>query len=366
MASDATWMLKPVVARWRRLEPFWRRQLLGWALFAVVDLINRWVASHSFLQSLVLTLFSYPLLLLLSAALRRILDRGFADSRPSPRAVAALVVLSWAAAAVMVSAVTVVRRAAGWNIPHWRPLEQVGLPLLYFALVFLAWGILYFWTRAERARRLDQSRMVAAQMDALRAEIRQLQLQLDPHFLFNALNGLAEEVPEHPEAALAMIRDLTQYLRHQLAGIRAPVVTMGQEAEALAAYLRIQQARFGPKVRARLSVEPLAAERSIANLLLQPLVENAFEHGDRSAVLDILIKVATDGDALTIEIANSGRLAPSGGRGHHGIGLENVRRRLDVHYPGRHSFALQEATGEGRGPRVVASLRLEGEPCCVS
>lgn len=354
----------------RRPTPFWTGQLVGWSLFAVVDLINRQVTYRDFSQALVLTLAAFGLLLVLSALMRRVYEPLATRGQLDGGTIATVLATSCLAALALVGALTYLRSHLGWSVPQWRPLEQLALPFVYYSLVLLAWGILYFWVRAERERQKARDRAAAAQMETLRAEIRELRLQLDPHFLFNALNGLAEEVPEHPDVALAMVHDLTEYLRHLLAGIRSPVVTMASEADGLAAYLRIQEARFGDRVRARIALDPAAAERPIANLLLQPLVENAFEHGDRSVRLDVDIRVVAEGDGLRIEVANTGSLAagPQPG-GHNGIGLQNVRRRLDVHYPDRHTFALRQApggAGAGDRPSVIVELRLEGEPCSAS
>ncbi|MFG1477937.1 histidine kinase [Xanthobacter sp. V4C-4] len=349
--------------------PFWRAQMVGWGLFALVDLVNRQLTYRDFVAAAGLTLVTYPLLLLCSGGLRLAYRRARTRGRMTARTIGLVAALSPLAAAVVVAVIALTRQTLGWSIPEWRPLEEVALPLAHYTLAFMAWGLLYFWIRAERERQGAQARAVAAQLDAQRAEIRELQMQLDPHFLFNALNGLAEEVPEHPEAALAMLRDLTQYLRHLLAGVRTPVVPLAAEAEGLAAYLRIQQARFGDRVRASVDLDPAAAGRPISNLLLQPLVENAVEHGDRSTRLDVAVRLTADGDALHVEIENTGRLAPGGDGAHHGIGLENVRRRLDLHYPGRHAFALRHvpgSAGPSEPPRVIAVLRLEGAPCSAS
>ncbi len=346
---------------------FWTAQLVGWGLFAVVDLVNRQLLYGALPEAVVLTLIAYAAWVLLSAGLRWLYGRLCAEGQLNLRTVGLVALFSPLAAGLGLAGIGVVRSILGWRVPDWDPLEQVILPLAHYSLAFLAWSICYLWVRAEQARQRARERAVAARMDALKAEIRSLQLQLDPHFLFNALNGLAEEVPEHPDAALAMIRDLTQYLRHLLAGIRHPVVSVAAEVEGLSAYLRIQKARFGERVQAVVETDPAVASWPIANLLLQPLVENAFEHGDRARRLDVRVAVAAEGQALRVEVSNTGRLAAAGGAArHHGIGLANVRRRLDVHYPGRHTFALQQAPGDDGAPgggRVVAVLRLEGEPC---
>ena len=125
----------------------------------------------------------------------------------------------------------------------------------------------------------------------------------------------------------------------------------------------MQQARFGDRLRTRIDTEPAAASRRIASFLLQPLVENACKYGRRDSGLEIGIDIHLVGDALHIEIENTGAL--DGGtkprRGRTGIGLENVRRRLALHYPGRHQFTLNDRGGGEN--KVVAKLILEGDPC---
>jgi LytS/YehU family sensor histidine kinase len=234
--------------------------------------------------------------------------------------------------------------------------------MLHAFIALLVWSLCYFWVHAELAEQAERRHAVRAEAEALRAELEELRLQLDPHFLFNALNGVAEEIPDHPSAALAMLRDLTAYLRHSLDGINHTVMPVEAEVAGLAAYLRVQQARFGERLKVVMHVEPEASSRRIASFLLQPLVENAVKHGRRDGGLVLGIDIRTQGDALRVEIENTGTLASSHSRRRRpGIGLENVRRRLVLHYPGRHSFALTEpVAGSGK---VLASLVLEGQPC---
>lgn len=359
-----------IVELWASWSPFWRAQFIGWGLFAIVDLIDRQLIYRNLPAALLLSGLLYPAMLILSGALRGAYGRLFADTRLTLVKCGIVLGLSGVAALTAMGGLTALRLSVGWSIPEWRPLEEFAIPFSYYSLAFISWSILYFWIVSERAEQQEHQRVIEAQAAALRAEIRELQLQLDPHFLFNALNGLAEEVPDNPEVALAMIRDLTQYLRHLLTGIRNPVVSVASEAEGISAYLRLQQARFGARVRSHLDVPAAAADHPIVNMLLQPLVENAFEHGDRSTMLEIDLRVALKGTMLNVEIENTGRLSPGAApRTDHGLGLQNVQRRLDVHYPGRHSFSLRQA--ESGAPsrsegRVVASLMLEGEPCSAS
>ena len=355
---------------WDRLSPFARAQLIGWSLFALVDLVNRQLAYQDFPAAFAITAAVFPVMIGLSAGLRSIYNRFLPGNALQPAALAAIVLVSCVGAALIVATISAMREIFGWSIPHWRPVEEIALPLVHYAVVLIGWSLLFFWIRSDRQRLVEHQAASVAQAEALRAEIQQLRLQISPHFLFNALNGIAEEVPEHSATALAMLRDLTDYLRYVLAGIRTPVVPVEAEVAALGAYLRIQQARFGARLRTQIEMDPAAAAFPIANSLLQPIAENAIEYGDRTDVLELTVSVRREGEALRVDISNTGQLEPAHRpRAGHGLGIDNLRRRLDAHYPGRHFFDLRQIEsepGKPGGARVVAILLLEGEVCSAS
>lgn len=359
---------------WYGLPVFWRVQVVVWGVFSLVDLATRSILYQSFTLALTITLIIEPLLMLVAATLRAAFGRMGFEGRLSGMALACILLLSAASAVAVVAAITLVRAPLGWDIPDWNSSQEVLAPLAYYMLIFAGWSLAYFWVKAELGGRTDRQRAAVAEAEALRAELQQLRLQLDPHFLFNALNGVAEEIPEHPAAALAMLRDLSAYLRHSLAGVDKTVVTVAAEIEALAAYLRVQEARFGPRLHAQIALDPVAAPRAIVSFLLQPLVENAVKYGDRAQHLDLRVEIRAEDGGLRVRIQNSGTLAAptSHALTRTGIGLDNVRRRLALHYPGRHHFSLrQEKSGPQaqdctHGEVVIAELLLEGEPCSGS
>lgn len=346
-----------------RLSVFWRAQVVGWGLFFLVDLVNRVLTYRSFHVALAITLLVTPCLVAVSAGMRSVYTSHAFNNRLTPHSIALIGVLSAAAAAITVGMVFAVRQAFDWDMPYWGPIEAVVVPWIHYTLTLAGWSLCYFWIHAEMAEQAEHRHAVRAEAEALRLELEELRLQLDPHFLFNALNGVAEEIPERPTAALAMLRNLTAYLRNSLDSIHQPIVTIDTEVEGLSAYLGVQKARFGDRLRTHIHVEHAAGGRRIASFLLQPLVENAVKYGRREDGLDVHIDIRADGNVLHIQIDNTGSLEDSVGsrRRRSGIGLENVKRRLDLHYPGRHAFTLADSED-----RVVARLTLEGEPCSGS
>ncbi|MCF8533938.1 MAG: histidine kinase [Reyranella sp.] len=349
--------------RWNGVPVFWRAQIVGWGLFAIVDLVNLRLLFHEFPTAFRQTALIVVCLVLISTGMRRIYASNTFGNTLTSRAIVWITLLSVGGGAFISALVFVTREFAGWSNAGRSELNELVLPLTHYSILLAGWSLCYFWIHAQVAEQTQHKRAMQAEAEALRAELEELRLQLDPHFLFNALNGVAEEIPEHPDAALAMLRDLTAYLRHSLDGINQTVVTVEAEVGGLAAYLRVQQARFGNRLRTKLHTDPAAASRRIASFLLQPLVENAVKHGRRENGLDLGIDIRLVGDALHIEIENTGSLdsAPKPPQHRAAIGLENVRRRLALHYPGRHRFSLSDRGGGEN--KVVATLILEGDPC---
>jgi len=350
-------------ARWNGVPIFWRAQALGWGLFAIIDLVSVRLLVHDFPAAFKRTALIVVCLVLISTAMRSIYASHALGDRLTARAVAWIALLSVGGGSIIAGLVFAFRNVAGWAVPGRGVIEALIFPLTHYSIMLAGWSLCYFWIHAEVAEQAEHKRAIRAEAEALRAELEELRLQLDPHFLFNALNGVAEEIPEHPDAALAMLRDLTAYLRHSLDGINQTVVTVEAEVGGLSAYLRVQQARFGDRLRTRLHTDPAAASRRIASFLLQPLVENAVKYGRRENGLDVGIDIRLVGDALHIEIDNTGSFdgVPKPRQRRSGIGLENVRRRLALHYPSRHQFTLRDRGGGEN--KVVAKLILEGDPC---
>lgn len=360
-------MPAPPLDRWNGLPLFWRAQIAGWGLFAIADLIGQRLVYHSLAVAFARTAIIVTLLLLISTAMRSVFASRLFANRVTVRTVATIGLLSLTGATFIATTIVVVHERVPSIVPFPNQgIEEFLVPLIHYFFALAGWSLAYFWIHAELAERAEHRLAMRAQAEALRAELEELRLQLDPHFLFNALNGVAEEIPEHPEAALAMLRDLTAYLRHSLDGINRTVVTVDAEVGGLTAYLGVQRARFGEKLRTRLEIEPATASRRIASFLLQPLVENAVKHGRREQGVDLRIDIRSSGDALLIEVENTGTLDLSGAgvrRQRPGIGLENVRRRLALHYPDRHRFTLREVGERPEEKKVLATLVLEGEPC---
>jgi signal transduction histidine kinase len=232
------------------------------------------------------------------------------------------------------------------------------------------------------ARRLDALRWIHERCErdlreqlvaklATEAELRALQAQLNPHFLFNALNTLGYLMKAAPDRARTTLLDLTKLLRAVLKRSGGGVVTLGQEIDLVESYLAVERARFEDRLRLHVDVPLSLRTWPVPPLLVQPLVENAIKHGiaPRRAGGEIVVKAWAEGsgggggitDILFIEVSDTGvgasDLALAEGRAR-GVGLTNVERRLRVHYGT--SAGLSVASHVGTGTR--ATLRLPSAP----
>ncbi len=185
-----------------------------------------------------------------------------------------------------------------------------------------------------------------------RAELRALRAQINPHFLFNALNAIAGLIPDQPQLADETVEQLAQVFRYTLRRSEKEWVRLDEEVEFVAAYLRVEQARFGERLRVEFQVDAAAGAVQVPAMSVQPLIENAIKHGV-SAVEGrgtVRLSARLVGGALTIEVFDNGpgfpasySLAAANGSGH---GLRNVAERLRGYY-GDSAHLAWESGAEG-------------------
>ena len=193
--------------------------------------------------------------------------------------------------------------------------------------------------------RQEQANQQLAQ-ETLAIELKTLQAQVQPHFLFNTLNTIYSLALRQSAQAGPAVGQLKALLGYMFREGDAPEVPLSQEVDLLRSYAALEQLRYGPRLRVGLRVEGELAGRQLAPLLLLPFVENAFKHGvsEQAGPARIDISLRAGRDALHVSICNSlasptpGALPQPGG-----LGLQNVRQRLALLYPGRHTLRVQAA-----------------------
>lgn len=200
-----------------------------------------------------------------------------------------------------------------------------------------------------------------AQSQATEAQLSALQAQLNPHFLFNALNTVGSLVRSDPRAAEATVDNLAQVLRRTLDRSRRMLSTIDDEVDYLKAYLSVEQERYGERLTVEWAIDPQTRGLKIPPMTLQPLVENALKHGigGRLHGGTLAIRSVLERDVLRLEVADDG----SGFLPHYreGTGLRNLRERLETLYgdesavevgrPAEGATVTVRIPVNGRGPR---------------
>jgi LytS/YehU family sensor histidine kinase len=180
--------------------------------------------------------------------------------------------------------------------------------------------------RVESLRRQEMNRLVS------QAELRALRSQINPHFLFNALNALYGAIPREAAGARRMVLNLAEIFRYSLQSDKA-FVPLAQEMQIVRAYLELEQCRLASRLDVQIEVDDAALQIPIPALSIQPLVENAVKHGVALRIEPgyVRIKAQCRNEELRISVENSasGRATEAPVTG---VGLQNVRRRLEICY----------------------------------
>lgn len=209
--------------------------------------------------------------------------------------------------------------------------------LIYWVIVAVSHAFDYYRKYRERELRTSELEKHLAQ-----AKLQALQMQLNPHFLFNTLHSISSLMHKDVEAADRMIARLSDLLRAALEGAGTQLVSLRQELDLLQLYLAIEQIRFGSRLTVKLNIAPDTLAAQVPNLILQPLVENAIRHGiePRARPGCIELKAQRQNGMLALVVSDNGAGLGKNGTIKEGVGLSNTRARLRELYGPAHGFEL--------------------------
>jgi signal transduction histidine kinase len=236
----------------------------------------------------------------------------------------------------------------------WIPLGN----WMTYTSVLLTWSALYFGINAVLDLESERARSVHALKLADSARLRALQSQLNPHFLFNALNGIATLIREGDRTRAADTVDtLSDFLRLTLQKLDSPEIPVREELAFVEQYLRIQLLRFGSSFRATVDADPETHDALVPTLILQPLVENAVRHGvlARAHGGALSVSICRRDDVLVMTVEDDGPGPGDASARSYGVGFKNSAERLAALY-GDDAHMSVGARPHGRG--FVAVLFL--------
>jgi len=220
--------------------------------------------------------------------------------------------------------------------------DQVIRSAMLPTFVLLGWSAMYtsfvYRDRAEA----EAARAIKAIALATEAQLAMLRYQVNPHFLFNALNSIRALIDESPTAAREMVTQLAELFRYSLRTTQRADLSVGDEMAAIRNYLDIQRIRFENALDAAIDADDAASRTTLPGFLIHPLVENAVKYGFETSdrPLRVRVRARRVGGKLDVEVANTGRWLEGGNGSGTGTGLRNLRERLRHLYPERHSLEI--------------------------
>jgi two-component system LytT family sensor kinase len=328
-----------------RQRLFWQAQAVGWGLMMVFTLVFFYVTDVPAYAAFTISTSRTITSMLLSSLLLRYILRWFIRVRMQMFFAGCLIIVCCA--------------ILGWlDMFIFRGLAPIwGLCITdlpsYFneswlirMIVFWMWSVLYFtinyWLNTQEAR----MRMAQLQLEQRMLELQQLRAQINPRFLFDAFNTLLSEA-ENPSVVARVTQSMSEFLRFSLMQ-KGNLQELGKEVEALKHYLRVEKHRLKEKFEYHIAASKQACEQQVPIMLIQPLVENAFNYGLRTSPspLHLKIEAKLNKNELWITVANSGRwITPEKSAVASGMGLANIRRRLELVYSGDATCSHEEKEG---------------------
>jgi two-component system, LytTR family, sensor kinase len=216
-----------------------------------------------------------------------------------------------------------------------------------YSVTIAAWSSAYFGFKHWQQWQIARDSALQSQALANQARLEVLRYQLQPHFLFNALNSVRALSSEDPQRAGRMVTEFSEFLRYSLVMADRNTVDLNEEVAAIRSYLAVEAVRFENKLAVKIEVSPDTERLQVPVLLLHPLVENAIKHGFTKDAQPLCLRISTKlrKGRLLIEIANTGHWREKHNEAGTGTGLRNVKSRLEQTFPGDTEFEVTQDTG---------------------
>lgn len=328
---------------------YWSLQIGGWLLFASVQTLGFIVLEGRWLKptQIVFWLLEASVFLLFTHLFRNMVIRkgwlAFNMAKLIPRIILSVFILG-------LTVYLVTRVLISWPLgmynPQvvWKVNNVIGLTMVY-VLIFFLWSVLYFIYHYFERYNLSLQHEAAVN----EIELNNLKSQLNPHFIFNALNSIRALVDENPGKSKNAITQLSNILRSSLASDKKKLTNFEDELRTVKDYLGLESIRFEERLKTEFHIHPESYKFLVPPLMLQTLVENGIKHGISRLKEGGMINLRTfiSDSHLKIEIRNSGHYkAVNGSRAESksGLGLKNTRQRLKLLYGGEAHLKIYNET----------------------
>ena len=331
-----------------KLPSFWTIQLVGWVIYLIVIYITflSIAQPENFLNLFYLKAFRALTGFFLTSVFLRQIYRVFGNRL----SIVSLILLVLFCATLFGCVWTIVEFIYAYLMNPVLKLDNylARSPriALDFAMTLTAWSALYLGVKNWIGWQKERENALQANFLADKAQLEVLRYQLNPHFLFNALNSIRASIDEDKQRAKHLVTEFSEFLRYSLTSNEASNIPLREELSAIRNYLAIEKIRFEEKLDVRFEIEPQAEDYQLPSFLIYPLVENAIKYGmNQDAPMRLHISACVSNGKLHIEVANTGHWKSNENGDSLGIGLRNVEQRLAQLFPDRSRFEIAETDG---------------------
>ena len=335
-----------------RKQVYWISQIAGWMFFVAVNLFI--IASFEELpwQRILVWIFLGVIGILFTHLLRRIIRKKNWLNLPLKNTIPRILIASVITGAVIYAFVFAASYIAGtarheeFNIA--RPIAGV----VNLGGITLLWCLIYFivhYMENYKKKEIESLIWEAAVKDY---ELRTLKSQLNPHFMFNAMNSIRALIEEDPESAKIAITKLSNILRYSLQMERMERVPLEDEIETVKNYLDLERIRFEDRLKYKLDIDKSSEKIEIPPMMIQTLIENGIKHGvskqTKGGEIQLKSKIQStpNGSKLKIEIRNSGHFSEEQLKNSSGFGVSNTKHRLNLLFGEKANFSIKNENGD--------------------
>jgi sensor histidine kinase YesM len=348
-----------LTSRWRKLSFLWKFQILFWIIFTVFTFPVTYVVAR-FLGRWEIGIFGWAgyttietsFMVLNTWLIGLALDSSFIKRSGIPRTVLFVILMSYISVLFQWNTVrpSILRPIR----PFFGKVEPVSeqefetkknANVIYAFWLLCMWSTVYLLSREFTFAKERKRQLELVQAKQRQTEVLMLRSQINPHFLFNAMNSIVGEAAGNPKLD-HIIAGLSDFLRYSLSTRSKNLVPFGEEFDATACYLEVEKTRLGGLLEVEYDIDPCSREIQVPGIILQPLMENAVKYGTLTSPSPLTLRIQTlcIADKLEITVANTGKWLsqdrpgrPSSG----GVGITNVKEQLNLFYPDRHEFSIE-------------------------
>lgn len=343
---------------------YWLTQIVGWFLFALLILFQNYLKNQVDFGLLAFLMVNFAVGLGLSHFMRHIIIQFGMLRMKLHQVLPRILLLSFSTA---LSAAILVGTISDLFFVGSKPILVYPFTLLLellvpFSVIFLIWNILYFATIYLKNYEKEEIKNLRLQASMNEVELGNLRSQLNPHFIFNAMNTIRALVDENPKEAKRSLTKISGILRSSLSSGKRTFVRLDEELQTVQNYLDLEKIRFEERLEYEFDAPEELNSIQIPPMLLQTLVENAVKHGVSTLPSGGRIHLSvrkSSSDRITVEIANTGKYNPLARKESDstGIGLTNSRRRLQLLYGKRAGITIYNA-----GDEVICEVKIPTKP----